>query len=161
MNSRPSLTEILDRIGQLCTSGYAIALHAQFTTPRYLFQTYDQAWVEYYSQNGLVLHDPLVRWALAHTGARRWEEMEDEDSMGVIAAARRFGFAHVTGISNLVDGSRSLGGFARPDRPHTDAEIAELERLLEQLARMTANPDALSDEERAALRALSVVQTHG
>ncbi|WP_212524653.1 autoinducer binding domain-containing protein [Actibacterium sp. MT2.3-13A] len=160
MFSSLSLDGTLGRIGELCPSGYAIALHIRFTTPRYLFQAYDSAWVEYYSQNALVLHDPLVRWALTHEGARRWEDLEHEDSMGVIAAARRFGFAHAIVISHVLDGSRSLGGFTRPDRPHRDAEIAELTRLLARLAEMTADPGALPEAERAALHALSVVQTH-
>lgn len=160
MFSRLSLTDVLDRIGALCPAGHAIALHVQFTTARYLFQTYDRAWVEYYSQNGLVLHDPVVRWGLSHDGVRRWSDMEDEDSMGVLEAARRHGLVHGVSIVQMLDGSRSLAGFARPDRPHSDAEIAELERLLDRLVRMTADPDALPEEERAALHALSVVQTH-
>jgi LuxR family transcriptional regulator len=161
MISPLSLTGVLDRIGALCPAGYAIALHTQFTTARYVFQTYDPAWVEHYSQNGLVLHDPVVRWGLSHEGARRWSDMKSEDSMGVLEAARRHGLVHGVSIALLLDGSRSLGGFARPDCPYSDAEIAELQRLLERLARMTADPDALPEEERAALHALSVVQTHG
>ena len=160
MFDRLSLTSVLDRMGALSPAGYAIALHVQFTTARYVFQTYDSAWAEYYSQNGLVLHDPVVRWGIAHEGVRRRSDMEAEDSMGVLEAARQHGLAHGVSVANLLDGSRSIGGFARSDRPHTDAEIAELEMLLDRLARMTADPDALPEEEREALRALSLVQTH-
>ncbi|MGC9370343.1 MAG: autoinducer binding domain-containing protein [Paracoccaceae bacterium] len=155
-----SLTSVLDRIAALSPAGYAIALHVQFTTARYVFQTYDSAWAEYYSQHGLVLHDPVVRWGISHEGARRWSDMEAEDTMGVLEAARQHGLAYGVSVANLLDGSRSFGGFARSDRPHTDDEIAELELLLTRLARMTADPDALPEQEREALHALSVVQTH-
>lgn len=161
MCSRLSLTDILDRVRALSPAGHAIALHVQFTTARYLFQAYGRVWVEHYSQNGLVMHDPTVRWGLSHEGVRRWSDMRDEDSMGTLEEARRHGLAHGVSIAQVLDGSRSLAGFARPDRPFSGEEIAELERLLHRLARMTADPDGLPEEERAALHALSVVQTRG
>ncbi len=68
MDENTKIGQLLGELDDLCPSGYAIALHIRYTTPAFLFQTYPKEWMEYYSQNGLVLHDPTVRWGLANTG---------------------------------------------------------------------------------------------
>ena len=38
--------------------GFAIGLHISYNGPSFLFQTFPQAWIDYYASNGLHLTDP-------------------------------------------------------------------------------------------------------
>lgn len=156
-----TISAILDEIGPLCPSGYAIALHVRFSTPTFLFQTYDKAWLEHYSRKALVLQDPTVAWGFQNTGRCRWEDLESLDTNGVIAAARAHGIAHGFTLAMLEEGSRSLASFTRPDRPHTEDEMDRIAGLLAELHRKTRATESLPEAERAALRDMSVTLTHG
>ena len=52
---------ILDRLAALGPGGHAMALHIDFTTPRYLLQSYSKGWAAHYAAQGLVMKDPAVR----------------------------------------------------------------------------------------------------
>src|SRR6478752_7752848 len=83
MRRTENIAELLHQLDQLSPSGFAIALHIRFTRPTYLFQTYAKPWMDHYSQAGLVMHDPVVRWGLQNTGHRLWSQLSDIDEIGV------------------------------------------------------------------------------
>ena len=56
------ISETLDQLNQLAPTGYALGIHIEYTTPKFMFQTYPKAWLDYYSSNGLVMSDPMVAW---------------------------------------------------------------------------------------------------
>ena len=161
MKHKSIISPLLEELNPLCPSGYALALHITFTTPNFLFQTYDKKWTEHYTQNGMVLFDPVVRWGFENTGITTWGALKEDDKNGVLDKASEFGLKYGTVIS-LIDGeSRSIGGFARPDRDHTDDETATLKTLLLKIHQHTADSPELSEFDRAALKSLSVSLTHG
>lgn len=141
-------------------SGFAVALHVRFTTPTYLFQTYPEAWSDHYSTAGLVMQDPTVFWAFEHTGVIRWRELAAADTAGVLAAAARYGLGYGFTLSQDRGGSRSLSSFSRDDRDFTDAEIAGIVALADELHDMTAGGDSLSGATREDLRRMAVRFTH-
>ena len=160
MEAHVAISEQLARLKVLAPAGYAIALHVRFTTPTYLFQTYPKEWIDYYSQNGLVMRDPTVLWGFENTGSIRWADLLAVDSDGIIAKAAthgmRFGFTHAIDVG----GSRSLSSFTCGNSDFTDAEIAEIDLLVDSLHRQTAGAKSLPNDVREALKGLSIRFTH-
>ncbi|MFT5743001.1 MAG: LuxR family transcriptional regulator [Paracoccaceae bacterium] len=160
MEKKDEIVRILTDLQAASPSGFAIAFHIRFTTPDFLFQTYPKAWIDRYSEQGMVMKDPIVRWGFSEVGAIRWSELEETDEAGIIAQSQNFGMNF--GIASAIDenGSRSVAGFARHDREFTDDEIAYLESALAELHHLTAHKDGMSAELRNYLQELSVRFTH-
>jgi len=137
-------------------AGFAIALHIRYQTPTYLFQTYPLAWLEEYSRDGLLMHDPAVAWALEGRGLVRWEDLADRDPAGVLGRARRHGLRHGFTVGLEREGSLSMAGFARADRPFAPAEMEGIRALVTRLHDLTASGTPAT---REALRCLSVAFT--
>ena len=140
--------------------GFAIALHINFSAPQFLFQTFPQEWVEYYSDQGLQLHDPAVRWGFANNGFVRWRDLINDDPREVIAKARDHGLTYGMTISIFDNNSRSVCGFAHPDRDYLDAEVEEIEACLLKLHRATLGVTVLSQADIAALKKMSIRLSH-
>lgn len=161
MSQESAISPLLEELNPLCPAGYALALHITFTTPNFLFQTYSSDWTEHYTQNGMVLFDPAVRWGFENTGATTWGALADGDSHGVLKSAADFGLNFGTVIAIVEGDSRSIGGFARPDRNHTEEEVVKLASLLKKVHHHTITSKNLSHEDQAVLKRLSVSLTHG
>ena len=161
MDKRASIASELAALDPLCPAGFAIALHIKFTAPTFLFQTYPARWREIYTEKGLVLHDPTVKWGMKHTGLVNWRDLVDEDEANVLRMAREYGLLYGFTLAIVVDGSRSLASFARTDRDFLDVEIDRIRDHLTALHDETAGLEDLSREDRDALRRMSVHLTHG
>lgn len=161
MSSASEIVGILGTLKSIAPAGYAIALHIQFTTPKYLFQSYPKEWVDKYSQEGLVLHDPTVRWGFGNTGAIRWSELVADDTAGVLTAARPFGLGFGLTVSLAGSPRKTIASFARSDREFTDAEVTQVSALLADLVEKTIAPGALTDQDQEFLRKMSVAVTRG
>jgi LuxR family transcriptional regulator len=159
MDHLAEIREILRELQAKSPTGFAVALHISFTTPRFLFQTYSRTWSKVYSEKGLVMHDPTVRWGLEHEGAIDWDDLADRDPADVIGQARAHGMAHGLTVSLVEDGSRSVGSFSRGDRGFAAGEQAELDGLFRRLHRATAQQQG-ADEIADVLKRLSVELTH-
>jgi LuxR family transcriptional regulator, quorum-sensing system regulator SdiA len=160
MDTQAEIGQIVAELMGLAPAGYAIALHVQFTTPTFLFQTYPKEWIDHYSQNGLVMRDPTVHWGFENLGTVRWADLVALDADGVIAQAARHGMVH--GFTAAVEsgGTRSLSSFTRADRDFTDENIAKIAGRLTRLHDLTATAGTLTPATRDALRRLSVTFTH-
>jgi len=159
MQAQDQISDLLTRLHSENPAGFAIALHVRFTSPRYLFQSYDKEWLDTYSRDGLVLNDPVVRWGFANEGTIRWSELDDPS--GVMIRAADHGLRHGAVIAFVRAGTRSMAGFARSDREHSDAEIAELKRILERLHDLTGKVETLSPAVHVTLKQMSIYLTHG
>jgi LuxR family transcriptional regulator, quorum-sensing system regulator SdiA len=158
--TRVGVAALLHGLDQRSPAGCAIGLHIRFTTPRYMFQSYAERWREQYTSSGLLFRDPTVRWGMNNVGWARWCDLEAIDSDGILERARDYGLTNGVTVALVTDGSRSIASFARSDREYETPEIVELEAIFHDLHLTTANPNALSDADRAALRDLSVRLTH-
>lgn len=152
---------ILRRLRKGSPAGFAIALHVKFTAPRYLFQAYDSGWLETYNRDGLVIHDPTVRWAFENTVTVRWGDLAPDGAVNVFERAARYGLAY--GVTVAVDegGSRSMASFARPDRDLTDDEAAAALADVTELHHLTCTAERLSPRTHETLKQLSVFLTRG
>ncbi|HRO10823.1 autoinducer binding domain-containing protein [Amaricoccus sp.] len=160
MSRKESIAALLHELDQRSPAGFAIALHVRFTRPTYLFQTYAKPWMEHYSEAGLVMHDPVVRWGLQNVGRLRWSDLASIDEAGVFEQAKDYGLMNGAGIALVLSESRTIAAFARADRDYTDEELEELESLLARLHQATLGIERLSARDQRALTELSITLTH-
>lgn len=160
MEGKHGVSTILEGLNLACPSGFAIALHIKFSSPRYLFQAYPLEWIAYYTANGLVMRDPTVRWGFENTGHIRWSALDVSDR-SVMEKAAEYGldFGFTVAIDTL--GSRTVASFARADREFTDIEMVDISELLAGLHADTLLLEGLSPEDHFALKRLSILLTRG
>lgn len=139
---------LLAELGETSSAGFAIGLHLEFTTSRYILQTYSRDWMHEYSRRGLLLVDPTVRWGVENLGWIRWSDLAALDEGGVLAAAAEFGLTYGVSISVEGGGTRSLGSFASGDAEFTDAQIATLSSDLEKLHALTSGIEADTPDDK-------------
>lgn len=123
----------LHRLGALCDTGFALAIHIRLTAPSLLYQTYSQDWADHYSTKGYMLSDPVVHWGLTHTGRVEWASLTDVDPEGVIPSAVSFGLTHGWTYSTGPASSRTIAGLTRSGRAHDAAEIAEIQKIVDDI----------------------------
>lgn len=160
MDDTREIRDILAEIQGRCNAGFAVALHVHYTTPRFLFQTYEAAWAKVYSERGLVLRDPTVKWGLEHEGMKDWSELENDDPAQVLQLAREHGIQHGFTLAVVDGGSRSVGSFARKDVEFSKEDREFLSSKFLQLHRGTRVSDGEEDAIADMLRKLSVELTH-
>lgn len=156
MQGETSLDQILTKVKKAAPAGFAVALHINFTSPRLLFQAYPVVWRQLYSERGYLMSDPTVIWGFENDGVVNWSDLTELDQGGVLTAAAEHGMKH--GITIAIDAAtRSICSFSRSDRPFTDAEIAELERMANQLHTTTRSVQQVPPAQKAALEDLDIL----
>lgn len=142
----------------IANAGYYVALRIGFAFPVDERNEFPEGWIDYYTQNGLMMFDPSVRWVYENAGAIRWSELPLDDPRGVLKKARSFGLSFGVVISCTGEnhgGLRTFGTFARQDREISDAEIAVLS---DHLSRMHGEASPPTNLTAAELEALSLVK---
>lgn len=142
-------------LAQLAPSGHYIALHIGFAFPMVEKNVLPPEWIDHYTRNGLMMHDPVIRWVYAHTGAIRLSAVPGPDPRGVLREAQGFGLHFGVAVSCTdggAEGFRSFATFFRPDREYSDDEIAVLEQRLWRLHADRLPPPNLTEAELEALR---------
>lgn len=152
------ISETLGRLHKMAPAGYALGFHVEYTTPKFVFQTYPKAWLDHYSSNGLIMMDPMVAWGFENAGTQRWSLLEDP--AGVMQMAADHGMKYGVVIAVTSDDRRSIGGLSHPDREFTDEEIAQLESDVQLIHDKTADTAHLSPETVDQLKKMSIMVTH-
>ena len=160
MEQQLEIRNMIAELKKMATGGFALAFHIRYTTPTFLFQTYSKEWLDYYSQNGLVLSDPTVAWGFEHAGATRWSSLGDSDPSGVLTKAAEFGLNFGTTCAIEDGANRSIGSFANADKEFSDAENALFSKYMDKLHAATLNLKTLSPAVASELRMMSVQFTH-
>ncbi len=150
----------LHRLSLLAPAGYFVGLHIRFTAPLFTFQTYDQRWLDHYTENGYVLRDPMVAWGFSKTGTIRWSDPELPDPFGLFREAASFGLEYGCTVSHGPINSRTIASFARPDREFEDVEIASLQDIVLRMHDMTEPPEELTKAQVEALRCIAGGDRH-
>lgn len=160
MSVRLGLDLELHKLSVHAPAGYFVALHIRFTSPLFTFQTYNQAWLDKYTEMGFVLRDPTVAWGFSRTGTVRWSDPELPDPFGLFAEARKFDLNYGVTVSCGPIKSRTIASFARSDREFTDEEIAALHAIILRIHDMTEPPDELTKAQIEALRCIAGGDRH-
>lgn len=138
----------------LAKSGYYIALRVGFAFPLEEINMLPKPWVDHYTTHRFMLHDPVIRWIYANTGACRWSEIDMPDDMRVLDQAQTFGLRYGVAVACFdgnTEGQRSFGTFARADREFERSEITALHRMVKRMHHAKAPPTNLTHAELEAL----------
>lgn len=155
MSVKLGLDVELHQLSLMAPAGYSIGLHIRFTSPLFMFQSYDQAWLDHYTEHGYVLRDPMVAWGFSTTGTIRWSAPTLPDPFGLFKEAAEFGLHFGATVACGPIKSRTIASFARQDREFTDQEIAALALIVERLHAMTEPPEELTKAQIEALRCIA------
>ncbi|HDR29833.1 autoinducer binding domain-containing protein [Rhodovulum sp.] len=148
------VAELLTALDGLCDTGFSLAIRIRYTRPLLLYQSYSQAWREFYFENGLLISDPVVHWGIANTGVLMWDDPTLQDPAGVLPLAHQYGLRNGVTIATGASNSRTITGHTRSSGPFAEDEIGQLECLVETLHEVTEGLNAPDCPEVTALRAL-------
>lgn len=160
MADRAAVDRELARLARVSPAGYFVGLHIRFASPLLTIQTYDPAWIEHYTANAYAMRDPMTAWGFSTTGAARWSEIEIPDPFGIMTEAAGFGLRFGVEVAVGPITSRTIAGSARSDREFTDAEMAEISRIIHRLHEMTEPPEQLTQAQAEALRLIAAGDRH-
>ena len=155
MSIRTRIDLELKNLARFATSGYFIGLHIRFTSPLFTFQTYDQRWIDHYTENGYVLRDPMTAWGFSRTGWIRWSDHALLDPFGLFKEAAQYGLNFGATVACGPIKSRTIASFARSDREFRDEEIATIEKTVHRLHDLSEPPEALTEAQIEALRMIA------
>lgn len=150
----------LRNLAPYAPKGYNIGLHIRFTSPLMSFQTYDQRWLDHYTENGYVLRDPMVAWGFSTTGWIRWSDPALLDPFGLFDVAEDYGLRHGITISCGPIKSRTIASFAREDREFEDKEIKAIVEVVHRLHEITEPPHDLTKAQIEALKCIAGGDRH-
>ncbi len=155
MSIRSRIDVELQNLARISTAGYFIGLHIRFTSPLFTFQTYDQRWIDHYTENGYVLRDPMTAWGFSRTGWIRWSDPALMDPFGLFMEAAGYGLNFGITIACGPIKSRTIASFARSDREFGEEEIVKIERTVLRLHDLSEPPEALTEAQIEALRCIA------
>ena len=155
MGRNQIIDDLLVDLGDQAPAGYFLALHVRFAAPLMMFQTYDRAWIDHYTQNAYALRDPMIAWGISRSGATRWSDIDLPDPFGIMTEAGQFGLAFGVCVSCGPMTSRTVAGIARSDREFNDEEIAALTGTVLRLHHETQPPNHLTPAEIEALQVVA------
>lgn len=160
MSSRADINASLRKLAKHAPVGYFVGLHIRFAAPLMQFQTYPEAWSEFYSQNGFALRDPTIAWGFSTTGSCRWSSLPIPDPFNILTAAASHGLTFGLTVSYGPINSRTIASFARGDREFADHEIAEISATVSRLHDTTEPPTSLTKAQKEALRCVAEGDRH-
>lgn len=144
-----------DDVKELATTGFYVALRVGFAFPLEEINELPSPWVDHYTNHRFMLHDPVIRWIYANTGAIAWSAIDLPDPMRVLGQAQTFGLRYglaVACFDGNREGQRSFGTFARADREFDRTEIEALHAYVVRLHHAKAPPTNLTKAELEALK---------
>ncbi len=156
MSTVERVDQLLHRIAAAADWQFALGVHIRFANPTLTYHSYPATWIDLYDRKGYRDEDPAVRWGLTHRGTCDWADLVAEDRAGVFAEAAEYGLRHGFVASTGEADSRTMGFFARADRPFSAAEVAKAAALLDELHTATIGVERKPEAEIAALRALQL-----
>lgn len=139
---------------KLAPAGYYIALRIGLAFPMEEINAFPSKWIDHYTKNRLMLHDPVMHWAYTNAGVLRWSELKDRDTRGVLNMSAAFGLKYGVSISvfdERLSVERSIASFTRSDREYTDLEINLLQVYVKRRHLELAPPSNLTLAELEAL----------
>ncbi|NBZ87665.1 helix-turn-helix transcriptional regulator [Stagnihabitans tardus] len=144
-----------DRIDKIADAGFYLALRVGFSFPEEELNALPANWVEFYTANGLVVHDPALKWVYGNTGATRLSDIALPDPQQIMGRARVFGLQHGAAVSVVTPadrGRRSYGLFYRNADAFSDGDLLALHGMLRELHNGNAAEPGLTAAEVEALQ---------
>jgi LuxR family transcriptional regulator len=149
-----SLELKIEEVKWLAPVGLQISLRIRFGSPLSSINTYPASWVQKYTELGLMMHDPTMKWAYENTGTCRWNAHMDVDTHSVLKMAAGYGIkfgATISCRSETEVGHRSIATFGRADREYEEAELTYLYKFIQKIHDQATPPTNITDAEIEAL----------
>ena len=160
MSMNSGLDFALHKLSLLSPAGYFVGLHIRFAAPLISFQTYDQAWLDHYTQQAYALRDPTIAWGFSTTGYSRWSDFTIPDHFGILEKAKSYGLIYGATVACGPISSRTIASFSRGDREFEDAELEAISEIVRRLHDITEPPESLSKSQIEALRCIANGMRH-
>lgn len=144
----------VEKLAPIAPGGYLLALRIRGSSPLQAYHTYPQAWIDEYTQNGYMLRDPLMTWALTIGGTIRWSSALLPDPFRIFRKAAAHGLHYGASVAYGPLGSLTICSMARGDREFTDAEIAAAKAIVIAVHDASQLPESLAEDDRRLLGAL-------
>jgi len=135
--------EHFKEMNKISPIGCAIGLHIEYTKATFMFESYPSDWISFYAENGLLLSDPTVAWGFQNDGSIDWSHLSKDDPEGVLTKASAYGLKFGATCALELNELRSIGSFARRDRPFRQDEIDTLYNSVRSLCKLTADRSPL------------------
>lgn len=142
-------------IGDIAPGGYLLALRIGGTSPLQAYHTYPQAWIDEYTQNGYMLRDPLMTWALTIGGTVRWSSALLLDPFRIFRKAAKHGLHFGASVAHGPISSLTICSMARADREFSDEEIAAAQAIVVSVHDAAEPPQSLTEDEKRILDAMA------
>ncbi len=149
-----AVAKLLFQLSAVCDTGFALAVRIHYTRPSLLFRTYNQAWIDHYSERGFMLSDPVVHWGLTHTGTMHWTALANQDQEGVIASAEAHGLHNGWTYAVGPSTSRTIAGLTKSGVDFTAAEQQMLTAAVDEIHALSDGIETFSSRAMDELRAL-------
>jgi LuxR family transcriptional regulator, quorum-sensing system regulator SdiA len=146
----------LRELGMLCDTGYLLAVHIRYTRPTLLFTTYPAVWLEHYGEKGMMMVDPVVRWAMSadtEAGAALWRDLAADDPGQVVASAAQHGLLNGVSFAIGPTASRTIGSITA-SQPFSSAATAQAQALIAAIHTLTEGVEQMDGATVDALRAI-------
>ena len=154
------LDTAFEELGKIAPAGYAAGLKLRFSGPALVRDTYPVEWKEHYAESLMAYWDPVVVWALANIGHKRWSELRIPDPMNVMKKASEYGINYGVVISLGKISKRSMLGIARSDREFTDEEIRHAVKVFTHIHELVTESKTLTNNQAEALRLIAGGDLH-
>lgn len=144
----------ISEVSWLAPAGLQISLRIRFASSLNTINTYPSDWIQKYTELGLMMHDPTMKWAYENTGVCRWSALKSEDTHSVLKMAAGYGIKYGAAISCHMknqSGHRSIATFGRSDREYEDAELTFLHNFVRKLHETATPPTNITNAEIEAL----------
>jgi LuxR family transcriptional regulator, quorum-sensing system regulator SdiA len=146
----------LKMLGAMCDTGYLLAMHIRYTRPTLLFTTYPAVWLEYYGDKGMMLVDPVVRWAMSdipENGVALWRDLAKDDPGQVVAQSAAHGLHNGMSFAIGPLASRTIGSVTG-SHPFSQADTAMAQELITAIHDLTTDVEHMPAGIINALRAI-------
>ena len=143
------------QLEQIAPAGFYVALRVGFSFPEEELNQLPANWIEFYTTNGLVVHDPVMKWVYANTGVARMDELGVPDPHQIRARSVVFGLTHgaVISVMSAADrGRRSYGFFFRQDHDFAESDLTSLHDIVKKLHSGKSDEPTLTAAEIEALQ---------
>jgi DNA-binding CsgD family transcriptional regulator len=150
-----SFEALLSTFDSLAPAGAYVALRVGFSFPEEEMNSLPEPWVQFYTTQGLVVHDPAMKWVYANTGYVRFSQVTLSDPHQVRGHAAVFGLGFGAAVSILLPqdkGRRSYGFFFRDDRDFEEFELQRLAEIIQRLHQGKETERGLTAAEIEALK---------
>ena len=149
-----SLELKIEEIKSLAPAGLQISLRIRFVAATNTINTYPAEWIQKYTELGLMMHDPCMKWVYENTGTCRWSSLASKDTHSILRMAAAYGIKYGAAISCRTEteaGHRSIATFGRADREYDDTELTHLYRFVQKLHDAATPPNNITEAEIEAL----------